>query len=179
MADEASDNPWDWMQPHDAERLGKIIFDPAEQARWTRAVMLGGLPYMWRRKAKVVRELMYDRMDLRPGDRVFVVGESLESCGFIADIRERIGPDGVIDAVDITEEARDAYIAGLRGRSGLLATWQFKYTHSIADEAYDVAANLQGVQHTDDWRARPPWSSRGSCGAGAPSCSPRSRSARS
>ena len=82
-----NDNPWDWMQPHDAARLGEVIFDPAEQTRWSRAIMLGGLPYMWRKKAKVVRELMYDRMRLRAGDRVFILGESIASCGFVDDIR--------------------------------------------------------------------------------------------
>jgi len=152
MSSDKSDNPWDWMQPHDATRLGQVIFDPAEQARWTRAVMLGGLPYMWRKKAGAVRELMYDRMHLRPGDRVFLIGESVASCGFVEDIRERIGAGGVIDVVDITEEARDAYISGARGRSGLLATWQWQYTRSVADEAYDVVAVVQAVQHTDDWR---------------------------
>src|SRR5215469_16127823 len=134
MTDQTSDNPWDWMQPHDAARLGEIILDPAEQTRWSRAVMLGGLPYMWRKKAKVVRELMYDRMRLRAGDKVFILGESIASCGFVDDIRQRIGPGGTIDVVDITEEARNAYIAGVRGRAGALATWQFKYTQAIADE---------------------------------------------
>ncbi len=147
-----TENPWDWMQPHDIARFGEIIGDPQEQARWCRAVALGGLPYMWRLKAAAVREMMYDRMQLRPEDRVLILGESIESCGFVDDIRGRIGPGGVIDVIDITDEARDAYIAGRRGRHGQLATWRYDYTRTYADGAYDVVAVLQGVQHTEDWR---------------------------
>jgi SAM-dependent methyltransferase len=145
-------NPWDWMQPHDAARMGAVIMDPAEQQRWCRAVMLGGLPYMWRIKAKTVRELAYDRLDLRNGDRVLIIGESVESCGFVDDIRERIGPAGTIDVIDITDEARDAYFVDRRGRNGHLAAWQFTYTKDYADESFDCVAVLQAVQHCDDWR---------------------------
>ena len=145
-------NPWEWMQPHDAARMGDIIMDPAEQQRWCRAVMLGGLPYMWRIKAKTVRELAYDRLALRPGDRVLIIGESVESCGFIDDIRERIGPTGAIEVIDITDEARDAYFVDRRGRNGHLAAWQFTYTKDVPDEAFDCVAILQAVQHCDDWR---------------------------
>jgi ubiquinone/menaquinone biosynthesis C-methylase UbiE len=145
-------NPWEWMQPHDAERMGAVIMDPAEQQRWCRAVMLGGLPYMWRVKAKTVREMVYDRMGFRPGDKVLVIGESVASCGFVEDIRERIGEDGEITVIDITEEARDAYFVDRRGRGGALASWQFTYTHGYPDEAFDCVAVLQAVQHCDDWR---------------------------
>lgn len=79
--------------------------------------MLGGLPYMWN-KASVVRNMVYDKMALRPGDKVLVIGESLESCGFIDDIRARIGPSGELRAIDITDEARGNYFSGKRGRGG-------------------------------------------------------------
>lgn len=152
MTNTHSDNPWDWMQPHDIARFGSIIGDEGEQARWCRAVMLGGLPYMWRRKAAVVRDLMYDRMGLRAGDKVLILGESIESCGFADDMRARIGQGGRIDVVDFTDEARDAYIAGRRGKHGKLATWRYDYTRDMPDEAYDTVAVLQGVQHAEDWR---------------------------
>ncbi len=139
------------MQPHDAQRMGDVILDPAEQQRWCRAVMLGGLPYMWRVKAKTVRELVYDQLALRDGDRVLIIGESVESCGFVDDIRERIGPSGEITVIDITEEARDAYFVDRRGRNGALASWQFTYTAEFPDERFDCVAVLQAVQHCDDW----------------------------
>ncbi len=145
-------NPWDWMQPHDARRMGDVILNPAEQQRWCRAVMLGGLPYMWRVKAATVRNLMYEKLELRKGDKVFIIGESLESCGFIDDVRERIGPSGEIKTVDITDEARDAYAAGRIGCGGQLATWRWNYTSDIPDGAFDCVAVLQGVTHTEDWR---------------------------
>jgi SAM-dependent methyltransferase len=147
----ATQTPWDWMQPHDVARMGEVISDPAEQQRWCRAVMLGGLPYMWRVMAKTVRDLMWEKLELRPNDRVLIVGESVESCAFPEDIRARIGPGGEIRVVDITEEARDAYIAGRRGRHGQLATWTWDYTSDVPDGTYDVVAVLQAVQHADDW----------------------------
>ena len=145
-----STNPWDWMQPHDIARFGEVIADPKEQERWCRAVMLGGLPYMWN-KASAIRDMVYDKLALRKGDKVLVIGESLESCRFLDDIRERIGPSGELRAIDITDEARDRYFSGFRGRGGQLATWQWDYTKSIPDGAFDCAAVLQAVQHTDDW----------------------------
>ncbi|HWP24832.1 MAG TPA: methyltransferase domain-containing protein [Xanthobacteraceae bacterium] len=145
------DDPWDWMQPYDVRRFGEVILDRKEQERWCRAVLLGGLPFMWR-KAEVVRNLIYDRLELRPGDKVLIIGECIEPCGFVDDMRARIGPSGEIKVIDITDEARDNYIAKRRGRNGQLATWQWNYTRHLPDGYFDCVACLQGVQHTDDWR---------------------------
>lgn len=145
-------NPWTWMQPHDAARMGEVILDPAEQKRWSSALMLGGLPYMWCVKAKHLREMMFARMGMKPGDRVLMFGESLESCRFADDIREAIGPEGEIVEIDITEEARSNYFAGQRGRDGQLATWSYrKYVEQFPDNHFDAVGVLQGVQHSDDW----------------------------
>lgn len=152
MREPESDNPWDWLQPHDAQRLGEVIFDPAEQKRWCRAVMLGGLPYMWRRTAATMRELAYEKLALKTGDKVFLIGESVDSCGFIDDIRARISSDGKITVVDITEDARDRAASGERGKYGQLATWRWNYTRDVPDEDYDCVAVLQSVQHAEDWR---------------------------
>jgi len=146
-----SDDPWSWMQPYDVRRFGEVIRDKAEQERWCRAVLLGGLPFMWR-KAEVARNLIYDRLELDTGDKVLLIGECIEPCGFVDDIRARIGSRGEIKVIDITDEARDNYIAKKRGRGGQLATWQWTYMRDIADGTFDCAACLQGVQHTDDWR---------------------------
>ena len=67
-------------------------------------------------------------------------------------MRARIGPKGEVRLIDITDEARDNYLAKKRGRGGQLATWQWTYTREIPDTTFDCAACLQGVQHTDDWR---------------------------
>lgn len=149
MSKPTSRNPWDWMQPHDAARWGEVI---NEQARWCAAVMLGGLPYMWN-KARAVRDLAYQRLGAGRGDKVLVIGESLKSCGFLDDLRERVGPAGTVTAIDITDEARNAYWAGRRGSGGQLATWRWDYTGSMPDGAFDCVAVLQAVQHADDWHA--------------------------
>ncbi len=145
-------DPWSMIQPRDVVRMGESVLDRAEQERWTRAVMLAGsLPYMWRHKAFVVRELIYDKLRLKPGDRVLIIGEVVEGCGFDSDIRTRVGPTGHVEVVDITDEARNAYFAVKRGRGGQLATWQWHYTDAMAAESFDAVAILQAVQHTDDW----------------------------
>jgi hypothetical protein len=147
---EAARTPWDVFQPWDVERWGEAILDESEQRRWSQAIFLGGLGYMWH-QAHVVKQAIYDKLDLRPGDRVLVIGEVLDASGFVAEIQDRIGDAGELVTVEIVREARDAYTAGHRGRGGQLATWQWRYTEEYPDERYDAVAILQGVQHTDDW----------------------------
>ncbi|MFZ0722294.1 MAG: methyltransferase domain-containing protein, partial [Xanthobacteraceae bacterium] len=67
-------------------------------------------------------------------------------------IRQRIGPTGEIHEVDITNEARSAYLTDRRGRGGQLATWQWRYTQDLPGRSFDTVAVLQATQHTDDWR---------------------------
>ncbi|MGC2588276.1 MAG: class I SAM-dependent methyltransferase [Pseudolabrys sp.] len=149
MSNMENEDPWAWMQPYDVRRFGDVIMDRKEQERWCRAV--GGLPFMWR-KAEVARNLIYDRLELREGDKVLVIGECIEACGFTDDIRNWIGPGGEIKVFDITDEARDNYITKKRGRGGQVATWAWTYTRDIPERHFDCGVCLQGVQHTDDWR---------------------------
>jgi SAM-dependent methyltransferase len=149
--DRDPDDPWDWMVPEDAARFGDVIRDRAEQKRWSQAVFLGGLPYMWR-KAAVPRQLIFDRLELTEGDRLLIVGEAVEGCGFGDEARSIVGPDGAVDIVEIMDAARDAYLGGVKGRGGQLATWRFDYANNIPDGQYDCVAVIQAVQHADDWR---------------------------
>lgn len=144
------ESPWDCFQPWDVASWGEVILDRREQERWSRAVFLGGLPWMWRRAA-VVRELIYRQAELRPGDRVLLLGESLEPCGFVAEIGERIGTGGELRTVEIIEDARRAYLDQRRGIGGQLATWHYTYTQKVPDEYFDCVVVAQGVQHAEDW----------------------------
>src|SRR5690606_8469393 len=110
-------DPWEWMQDYDAERFGQVILDPAEQARWSRALMLGGLPYMWR-KASVLRDLIYTKLAVQPGHRVLLIGECLAACGFLSDLQKQTTDTGQLTVFDITDEARDRYFSQERGRGG-------------------------------------------------------------
>lgn len=143
--------PWDYMGPAEAAILGDTIFDPDEQARWCRAMLFGTLPYMWLEKAGTVRQLMFDKLRMRRGDRVLVIGECIAECKFDQSIRQAIGPEGQLHVIDITADARDAYISGKRGRHGLLATWPWRYTEDLPTASFDAVAVLQAIQHTDDW----------------------------
>jgi SAM-dependent methyltransferase len=141
-------SPWDYMGPAETAILGDIVLDPQEQARWGRAILFGTLPYMWREKASVIREMIYDKLALKPGDKVLIIGECVAVCGFDSDMQGRMNGEGHIDIVDITDVARRSYIDGVIGRGGQLATWQWTYTK---DTHYDAVAVLQSIQHTDDW----------------------------
>lgn len=147
-----STNPWDWLQPHDVERFGPSILDPVERNRWCKATIIGGLPYLWRHKGAAFRDFAYSKLAAKPGDRVLILGESIESCGFETDIRAMVGPQGEVRCVDIIERARTSTATGGRGRGGRLGTWQYDYTADEADESFDCIAVLQAVQHADDWR---------------------------
>lgn len=145
------DSVWDWMGDPERRLLGDVVSQPEEQARWCKAMVFGTLPYMWREKASTVRELLYEKLELRRGARVLLLGECLQVCGFTDDIRERIGPSGEIHEVDITSEARSAYLAGKRGIGGQLATWRWDYTRSLPSQSFDSVAIMQATQHTEDW----------------------------
>ncbi len=146
------ENPWDWLQPHDMQRLGEDIADPKQRARWCTAILIGGLPYLWRYKAAPIRDLAYGKLDLKPGQSVLILGESVASCGFARDIESLVGPQGNVHVIDIIEQARDAVVQGKRGRNGKLGTWRYDYTSETAPDHYDRIAVLQAVQHSDDWR---------------------------
>lgn len=143
-------NPWKALQHHDAERFGDVILDPKEQARWSAAVFLGGLPYMWNQVTDI-KNLIYDRLELSSAKRVLLIGESNESCGFVQDIRSQLPPDADIRSIDVIEQARNMCFAGETGKNGRLGTWRWDYVDGIPDNYYDAIAILQGVQHTEDW----------------------------
>lgn len=124
--------------------------DRHEQERWSGALFLGGLPWIWG-QVPVMRDLIFAQLELRRGDRVFVMGEDAEKSGFIQGIAERIGPAGEVIAIDIQRVARDAYAQRARGSGGQIATWKYEYVRDERDESFDAIAVLQAVQHAEDW----------------------------
>ncbi len=143
-------SPWDAIQDYDVRRFGPEVLDRHEQERWSRAVFLaGGLPFMWR-ESTVMRELIYEKLELSAGSNVLVIGEAVSACGFDGDLRARVG-EGAVEVVDIIDDARDRYLAGARGAHGQLATWRYPYADGFPDEHFDAIAVLQGVQHAEDW----------------------------
>jgi SAM-dependent methyltransferase len=143
-------SPWDLMQAFDADRFGADIFNPKEQARWCRAILIGGLPYMWRLARPVLDEI-YHLAEIRPGDRVLLFGEALESCGFLDDVRALVGPGGEVVPLDIQQHARDMSIGGVKGKNGIIGTFPYRFTEGFADAEFDLVLNLQGIEHAEDW----------------------------
>ena len=146
----SSDNPWDYLQPNDVERFGEVILDRAEQKRWSSALFLGGLSYMWQ-KSTALRDLIFLHLHLKPGDKVLLLGEALEGSKFPEDIKARIGKNGTLVSVDFIEDARNAMIERKIGRNGKLGTWEYTYTHGAAPDTYDAIFVMQGIGHSDDW----------------------------
>ncbi len=143
-------NPWDYLNKHDVDRFGEVILDPQERMRWCGAILTGGLPYMWR-DAEAIRNLIYDKLELKPGHRVLLIGESNASAGFDSDIQSRIGESGRLNSIDIIERARDMCFRGERGKNGKLGTWEYTYTAAEPASGYDAVVLMQGVQHCEDW----------------------------
>jgi Methyltransferase domain len=144
-----NDNPWDYLQPNDVARFGPGILDRDEQKRWSSALFLGGLSYMWQ-KSTVLRDLIFLQLGLKAGDRVLLLGEALDGSRFPADVRARIGA-GALTCVNIIEEARNAMLQRRIGRNGKLGTWEYTYTHATPDAHYDAVFVMQGIGHSDDW----------------------------
>jgi SAM-dependent methyltransferase len=148
----SSENPWDWLGPQDVKRFGDSIMDPAERSRWCRAVLICGLPYLWRHKAGPFRELMYAKLGLKAGDKVLLISEDNEGCGFDYEIRAFIGTGGELVSIDIQEQARTTSSKGIKGRGGRVGTWKYDYVSQYPDGHFDCVAIIQAVQHADDWR---------------------------
>ncbi|MFC8667760.1 hypothetical protein [Streptomyces sp. NPDC057199] len=145
-------NPWDHVQPWDEEIFGKEVHDGSLQNKWGTAVSIaGGLPYIWRELARPISEIVYGLLELRAGDKVLLIGEGIAPAGWVEDMREIVGPDGVVDEVEIIHEGRKAVLGKLPGRNGQTGCWRWDYADSKAEEQYDCVAVLQATQHCDDW----------------------------
>jgi SAM-dependent methyltransferase len=107
---------------------------------------------MWRHKAASFRDLMYSKLGLRLGEKVFLLGEGNEGCGFETDLRSLVGPQGSLCSIDIMEQARTTTINGVKGRGGRVGTWRYDYVSQYPDDYFDSVAVIQAVQHSDDWR---------------------------
>ncbi len=139
-------SPWAAMTAGDVERFGRDILDLAERKRWCSAILLGGLPYMWKNAAAPVRAKAMDKLNLLPGHRVLLLGEEVDGIGFDRDIRDRIGPSGELVIVDMRESVLAMVFAGK------VPQWRYAFTTDFEDGCFDSIFVGQGVAHAEDWR---------------------------
>jgi len=144
--------PWGYVQDWDVELMGEEMLDREKRAPWATAFSMGGgLGYIWQELARPVCDIIYGLLELRPGDRVLIIGEAIKASGWADEIRALVGDEGSVDEVEIIQEGRDAVYGGVRGRNGMIGSWEWTYTRDVPDGSYDSVAILQATQHCDDW----------------------------
>jgi SAM-dependent methyltransferase len=145
-------DPWGYIRDRDLEAIGDVLNEPEERARWARAFRVGGgLPYIWKQLASGILDIVWALLELQTGDRVLIVGEEVESCGWKEGVLGMVGASGTVDVFELIEEGNERIAAGTYGRNGMLGCWQWTYTHDTPDQTYDAVVIAQAAQHCDDW----------------------------
>ncbi len=146
--------PWGWIQQWDIDVTNPDIVNEELRASWSQAFRTsGGLSYMWLELAPQISEITYALLEVKPGDKVLLIAEAAEPCGWADDLRDLVGPTGQVDIVEIIHEARQFVARRDRGRNGWYGCWGWtKYTQDRPDGSYDCVAVMQAHQHCDDWK---------------------------
>jgi SAM-dependent methyltransferase len=138
--------PWDYVHEGDIRDFGSSAQDKDLVQKWARIFLFSGqLPYMWN-QAPEVKKLMYDYLDLHEGDRVLLIGERLDACGFEAEVRKRIGSNGKAQVFDYTDHSRSLIKEGKSGR------FRYDFSNGFDSNYFDAILLAQAANNCSDWK---------------------------
>lgn len=136
---------WDFMTTEEKAAFDDLVGDTEKQFNWGRATFLaGGLRLMGDLNSNYV-ELMYENLQAKPGDKVFMLGELFEELGFLTELKRRKGEMAELAAIDVSTKARSY------AKSGGIPQWDYDFADPYPDNYFDVAWIPQGVHHCSDW----------------------------
>lgn len=153
-------DPWRFLTPVEARILGGDSADTGLQKMWGRALFFAGnLGWMYSNADSLLR-LMYHNLSVKRGGRTLVIGEVLESLGFLRELRRKTGRSGEVVSFDIVQRSRDGYQRQWEARPGVVIPekhqWEYDYADSFPDDYFDLVWLPQGVHHAKDWKTTAP-----------------------
>ena len=125
-------NAWEYVQDWDVELIGTQVRDPEQVMRWSRAFAIAGrLPYIWRKLARPISEIIYALLEARQGDKILIIGEAVGPAGWAEDLRAIVGETGRVDAIEIIMDGESCKRTAHRAeRDGRLLAMDVHQRHS-------------------------------------------------
>lgn len=155
LTEKPSTTPWDFLAAAEIDALGPEVGDINIQKKWGRMISFGGSLEWMHANSSIIVDLMYNNISASPGYRVLVIGERLESLGFLPELRKRIGKAGEIVAFDLNLkhfvlfgqlwEGVDVPLAGRH-------QWDYDFADTYPDDYFDLVWLPQGVHHARSWK---------------------------
>lgn len=156
LTEKTSAGPWDFLAQAEIDALGQEVKEADMQKKWGRMLTLGGSLEWIHENSSGITSLMYDNLEVKSGYRVLVIGERLETLGFLPELRKRIGEKGEVVAVDMNQKhfaimgkvwRSDPDVPSVSERH----QWEYNFADTYPDNYFDLIWLPQGVHHARSW----------------------------